>query len=721
MRRLLSTTKQHRSQLSQNNPTTPPAEQDSFPGLFRRCGQLGRGMGLMRRIIRPILSTPTATTTPLQITIIEAYIENLLRWNQPHRAWALLTRFDFGAPLTPIAGRFAAQAQRIRTARPAWKPSDSARESLLAIYLIRNRPDLALAAANNTHSSDQATALLICARAATNNPLPPRAPPHGPITAAVLAKYFYRTEGPAGLTRWLEQQQPQNPPNRRLLSAWLDILLLPTQPALEPVELAGWIQRLDQHGLLGERELESYLRYTRQWLESQTNSRIKSLINHHHHHPPHTPIAIDPNHPSLGYPQLIELIKRVYQPPSTDQPHHAKPSTIVVSEMVRIFSLVGTPPEKLAELIDREVAENQSQLRSSHIIGLAWSRIINHDLPGLHTLLDREIKLKYKLVLTGLLTTIILAALIATRAPKPMLIKISQKLIEQCPTTNSQQNHYQGRPGEATESVEGYLALIKAAEAVGDWILIKELHEALLARFGREALSAPDRPFSVAYLHLIFQVYMKLNEPLLAQKELALTFDPLRDHYLQISSSSSPDDRPGGEEGEETTRFLSSGVVRDSLDTQTESHLVPDHQRYRATEADERAEYARLVESVRRAALVIEKKLAGLARLRRLFARREEEQGAVQGEKGELEWQAARLAEIDGRLHKFSQARLLNLALLARLNPLTTPPHPAPGSAEQTHPENQGPGPRAPRKARRDLAWNQAMLVALGLLKNLLA
>ncbi|WAQ89597.1 hypothetical protein PtA15_11A287 [Puccinia triticina] len=62
---------------------------------------------------------------------------------------------------------------------------------------------------------------------------------------------------------------------------------------------------------------------------------------------------------------------------------------------------------------------------------------------------------------------------------------------------------------------------------VSGWILIKELHNSLLARFNNKLLSGPGRLILLAYIQLISQDYMKLNKPLLAQKELLFSFDPL--------------------------------------------------------------------------------------------------------------------------------------------------------------------------------------------------
>jgi hypothetical protein len=740
-------------------------------------------MGMMRRVVKAQLSSSQANQRPLrpaQIKIIEAYIENLIRWTQIERAWSLLSSFDFGPSIDLslqaelIGGRFSKRVKRIKKPpdnKPLWKPNPSAYSSLLSIYLILDRPDLALSLNSHIDLSriDPCMALLVCARATRthqqeDDPLQfdPITPP-GPITTSVLAKQIYRKRGPTGFIRWLEQQPKIDSSNRLLLSAWLDILLLPTEPALEPVELAEWIERIDQHGLLGERELERYLRHTREWLESQANSKIRlnlsqrrwSLDNPNRHPSIDRPISIDPDDPRLGYPQLINLFKKVYHqklPSSSSKTtsttsennEFIKPSTIVVSEMVRILSLIGTPPGKLAELLDREVQENQSQIRSTHMIGLIWSKIVNHDLDGLNTLIDKEMKLKYKLVLTGLLTTIILAGLIATRAPKPMIIKISQKLIEQCPTTSAsnQQNpqNYKLNQHADLESVESYLNLIKAAEAVGDLILIKELHESLVAKFGREKFFGTDRPISIDYLHLIFQVYMKLNEPLLAQTEVSLWFESLQEQYLgSIPLADPPNSLPSctttttTTDREESKRFLSCGILQDFMDSQPSSKLIESDD-LRGDGADERQKYAKFFESLARSSLLIAKKLDSLGRLRRLFARTD----PLSKEKGEEEWEAARLAEIQARLHKFRRAQELNQELILRFQSFL--PYELPSSStdpailkspiqnsnidgidgqlEPLERKKTCPGPLPHH--RRDLDWNKAMSIGLGLVRKLL-
>ncbi|WAQ84250.1 hypothetical protein PtA15_4A703 [Puccinia triticina] len=71
-------------------------------------------MGNMRKVTRPILAG--LSPSPLQTRIITAYIRNLLRCNQPKRAYALLACFDFGphidllAEAQRIGGRFAPKA-----------------------------------------------------------------------------------------------------------------------------------------------------------------------------------------------------------------------------------------------------------------------------------------------------------------------------------------------------------------------------------------------------------------------------------------------------------------------------------------------------------------------------------------------------------------------------------------------------------------------------------
>ncbi|KAA1096024.1 hypothetical protein PGT21_002640 [Puccinia graminis f. sp. tritici] len=759
-----------------------------YPNLFKVCGLIGRGMGMMRRVVKAQLSASHSNQRPLrpaQIKIIEAYIENLIRWTQIERAWSLLASFDFGPSIDLslqaelIGGRFSKRVKRIKkppdSNKPLWKPNSSAYSSLLSIYLILDRPDLALKLNSNIDLSkiDPCMALLVCARASTSSHHQEEHPlqfdsitPPGPITTTVLAKYIYRKRGPIGFIRWLEQQTKIDSSNRILLSAWLDILLLPSEPALEPVELAEWIERIDQHDLLGERELERYLRYTREWLESQANSKIRlnlsqrrwSLDNPNRHPSIDRPISIDPDDPRLGYPQLINLFKKVYhqklpssssssRTTTSENNEFIKPSTVVVSEMVRILSLIGTPPGKLTELLDREVQENQSQIRSTHMIGLIWSKIVNHDLNGLNTLIDKEMKLKYKLVLTGLLTTIILAGLIATRAPKPMIIKISQKLIEQCPTTSpsnqpNPQNYYKLNQHTDLESVESYLNLIKAAEAVGDLILIKELHESLVAKFGRETFFGTDRPVSIDYLHLIFQAYMKLNEPLLAQTEVSLWFESLQEHYLaSIPLADPPPSLPSSTtttttttDREESKRFLSSGVLQDFLDSQPGSKLIESDD-LRGDGADERQKYGKFLESLTRSSMLIAKKLDSLGRLRRLFARTD----PLGKEKGEEEWEAARLAEIQARLLKFRRAQELNLELIIRFQSFLPCELPSPSSSAPITPKSpiqscnvdglddqleplektkssSGPIPHH----RRDLDWNKAMALGLGLVRKLL-
>ncbi|PLW46451.1 hypothetical protein PCANC_11144 [Puccinia coronata f. sp. avenae] len=173
---------------------------------------------------------------------------------------------------------------------------------------------------------------------------------------------------------------------------------------------------------------------------------------------------------------------------------------------------IGTPPQMPSELMDREMEENQGPMRSTHMMGLVWSRIVHQDWVGLSSVVDWEMNLKYKLVLTGLLTTIILAGLIATRAPKPMTIKMLQKLIKQCPSSphhhalNKNHHHHLSHACAKLDSMQAFLHLIHAADAVGDFLLIKELREAMVANCGREKLWAEEGCAGcLDYVDLVFQ------------------------------------------------------------------------------------------------------------------------------------------------------------------------------------------------------------------------
>ncbi|WAQ84905.1 hypothetical protein PtA15_5A478 [Puccinia triticina] len=163
------------------------------------------------------------------------------------------------------------------------------------------------------------------------------------------------------------------------------------------------------------------------------------------------------------------------------------------------------------------------------------------------------------------------------------------------------------------------------------------------------------------------------HRDVLAQEKLALALDPLRARSLHLSTSSSPADHVhrGDEEGD-TRRLLASGVLRAWLDSRTETSLVPplasDPDTRLRTSAAKRAEYARLIDCVLRAAPIMVENLDSLGRLRKLFVRPDTSPRARGGDKGELEWQAARLAEMDRRLGKLHRACALNMDLMACLN-----------------------------------------------------
>ncbi|WAQ88878.1 hypothetical protein PtA15_10A299 [Puccinia triticina] len=101
---------------------------------------------------------------------------------------------------------------------------------------------------------------------------------------------------------------------------------------------------------------------------------------------------------------------------------------------------------------------------------------------------------------------------------------------------------------------------------VSGWILIKELHNSLLARFNNKPLSGPGRLISLPYSQLVSQDYMKLNKP----------FGVL------------------------------PGCLGTDMQNRQVAHTIFNATRYRAVD-DEPDKYAGLVESVGQAILVISK------------------------------------------------------------------------------------------------------------------
>lgn len=747
--------------------------QDFYPNLFTICGLIGRGMGMMRRVVRSIQSShPTSNQPSSQAQrIMEVYIQNLIRWSQIDRAWSYLTLFDLGPSVDLSYEAQLIGTQFVKKVARLKKPAQLANRTWKASAMTYA----------NLRGMDQCMALILCARASIpktiDNDLnadelkssPLSWATGNPITTSVISKSIYQKNGPVGLAKFLANlNQDQTQSNRMLLSAWLDILLFCVRPSLEPSELAEQLELLDKFGLLGERELEKYLSYTRKWLEDQVGFQLRSSLARPSLDPrpdlvqPGRPVlSIDPSDPRLGYPTLLKLFEKVYHPnsrPKTSVDHlpYLKPSINVMSEMIRIGSLIGTSPEKVTELIDREMEESQSQIRSSHMIGLIWSKIIHQDLVGLNDLIDKDFKFKYKLVLTGLLTTIILGGLIAIRTPQPIIIKFSQKLIEQCPTSStsiqknkSYSSNYPQR-AEELNSIESYLNLIRVAESLGDLILIKELHEALMSKFGRERVFQGRRPSSLMdYLTLILDVYMKLNEPLLAQTEIFLLLDDLKNipgagHTINVGKPK-PEAHcfvPLNEE----SKLLSSGLLRSFLDLQPISNLIQSKKKEEwmaalSDDADQSEiqvlKFEKLLESLRRSSVQINRKIEHLNRLRSLFSNNvAHESGSVQElkqrlrEKVDHDWEVDRLKEIEGRLDRFNRAKDLNRTILSQLIPVDpTKPENSEASnslliatatgIEDGDRDRRRP-PRKPQQITRDLGWSNGMKVCLGLIKKLI-
>ncbi|KNE99708.1 hypothetical protein PSTG_06999 [Puccinia striiformis f. sp. tritici PST-78] len=766
----------------ENNHLSNDQNDQFYSNLFRVCGLIGRGMGMMRRVMKFQLnpsSSSSSTTTllrPTQIAIVEAYIENLIRWNQIERAWSLLRNFDFGPTIDlsseseKIGGKFAGRLNKINQNRPVqhhWKASSSAYSSLLAVYLILNRPDLALQFQSKVDIDltkiDQSMALIVCARALTDQKNQIITMPAAAITSSVLSKISYQLNGTQGLIDYLNKLD-HHPDNRLLLSTWLDILINHQQD-LTPLELSQWIESLDHLNLLGEREFEKYLRFTREWLEVQVHSKIK---NYHHSRIIHldSPTNVDhnqsfsihPDHPSLGYHKLIQLFKKVYHPPPSSSDDLLKPSANVNSELIRILSLIGVKEDQITQLIDTEIKENQAQINSSHLIGLIWSKILScssngkQDFSGLNTLIDKQIKFKYKLVLTGLLTTLILVGLISIRVPKLMIIQISKKLIDQCPSTSHVQGELTVQEEEGERDLKRYLYLINLAHSVNDWILVKDLHEALVDQFGRDQLwnnsdnslfnhdhlsMATSFGSKIEYLEVIFNVYVKLNQPLLAHHEVLLSWDYIRGDLIgSHDDDHSLDNRI--EHDHSTKKFLSSGLLQHVLESKTCSKLIDGdhsgdtpitHHTGQSKHEEMIKKHQRFLETLIRSSFLINKKLDSLNRLKRIFSRTTISDG--DRERVEVEWEQARLIQIQDRLDKFQKSKEINSELVGRFKSvldLNLPSSSTTGMADTTalDGETEDSDHRASQKlhgcSRNESKdnWNRNMKIAISLIKKLI-
>lgn len=147
--------------------------------------------------------------------------------------------------------------------------------------------------------------------------------------------------------------------------------------------------------------------------------------------------------------------------------------------------------------------------------------------------------------------------------------------------------------------------------------------------------------------------------------------------------------------------------------------------------------FEKLLESLRRSSVQINRKIEHLNRLRSLFSNNvAHESGSVQElkqrlrEKVDHDWEVDRLKEIEGRLDRFNRAKDLNRTILSQLIPVDpTKPENSEASnslliatatgIEDGDRDRRRP-PRKPQQITRDLGWSNGMKVCLGLIKKLI-
>ncbi|KAI8461894.1 hypothetical protein BY996DRAFT_4532591, partial [Phakopsora pachyrhizi] len=557
--------------------------------LFRASGKVGTGMGLMRRLINQLFNNHRmiksnqfkSSDHHLKLTLIlEVHIQNLIRWGNLERAWNFLRTFKFDKThlnldhsLYQIGGKFEETVNRLKPlySTAVWNPpSIRTYSNLISIYLLLGRPDLALSlgsvASLNLRSDDSCLALLVSAQSLVTTTRKDDEPDEqffsefnslnlasvGPMTRSVILKLVCRNQGQSQALNLLNNLQPNHPRNRIILiDTWIDELVINLDKDREdtskiivtPFKVSKLL--IDEIELMRdlricEREFENYLRYTRCWLEYELRDRIlfenyqnnyNSSNNNNNSsittNQSTSELSIDVNDPRLGYSNLKTLMASIYH--SSDS-GCLRPSSTVVSELMRIESMIGCTTDRLTSLLEHSIKIYGMGVRSSHMVGLIWSKIVNQDIVGLMRLVEFDMRFRYRVVLTGFLIGLILAGLVTIRAPKPVILNFSQRLIEQCPTKSD--DHRNSRRSRSSRfmkeedwrkksleaSPKSYVEAVRAAASVGDLWLVRELHKEIVDRYGQENFYK-DEAFSPDYLALIVESLMKLNEPLEAQRE----------------------------------------------------------------------------------------------------------------------------------------------------------------------------------------------------------
>lgn len=541
----------------------------SISKIFKSLSRLGQGMGLMRRIMKSlhILNYPNGSQF-----IIQEYIGILIKWGRFDRALNYLNMFDFNSIDHQVLNllnhsSYTSQFPNLRKTKlpkNLFKVNQVIWEKVLMIYLMMNRIDLVLKIEEEFKSkglewSDECLNQFLVARIiqikhstrldpnqkikTLNQLIHELKDRHSSIgfhQSQSLLRLEYDILGIDELLKLVQVQETDRDliTIRNILRAWLDALIDPNRdnPSSNPNQVGNVLIKLNDLyqsnqdcNLIDESELEKYTRYMREWLERKINARIYNSFQDDGNQSDEaydsskskSILTIDRDHPELGYHQLESLLNSVYNSSNLHQDERLekKPSSRMISELSRIESMIGSSSQSIRQLIRESIIDRELNIRSSHLIGLIWTKLIEVDLIGLLNLLEREIKFGYRLVLTGLLISLVLGGLVAIRVPKSILLLFSQRLIDQQDINSSS---FRIKDQEEDHGPRPYLRAARAAASVGNFFLVKELHLDLINRFGHDVYW--NESCGMDYLTMVVESLMKLNEPIEAHEEILKVF-----------------------------------------------------------------------------------------------------------------------------------------------------------------------------------------------------
>lgn len=534
------------------SPSGGPESLYALAEIFTGLAQIGRGVGLMRRIMRVVhqLGYP-----PGADRLVEAYVGVLVRWGRLDRALAYLQMFDFGPSFTMLSvvpappSHFLLEKSIVKVLgrsnlpRNIFEPEQGAWAKLMSIYLLIGRPELVLEISESGRCLshwDECAAHVIRAQWMASRPRDrgssgeprTRSPAFensgmiGPATAEVLIKLNHDVDGPHLLLESLANHQlRQVCSGQTIVAAWLDTLLdripLSSTTPLHVGQCLVQLAELDAEPLVGEAELEKYLRYLRVWLETMIHRKIRDSFvakDEVTALAARDLLTFDRDHHQLGYVHVEKLLQAVYRRFGNED-GYLKPSSALSAELSRIEALLGSPSSSIRGFIDESVMQPELGVKTSHMVGLAWSKLTEGDVVGLLRLLERELKFGYGLVLTGVLVSLVLGGLVAMRVPKVTLLQISHRLGEQQQQLPPSSSHSdEERSGPAS-----YVRAARAAAAAGNFFLVRELHEEMINRFGHIGYihAAGSQGGGMGdYLAMIVESLMRLNEPVQAHQEV---------------------------------------------------------------------------------------------------------------------------------------------------------------------------------------------------------